>query len=310
MELINPIPDSIKATEILYFDQAEVQKVKGNCAAFASAGTLHILYAKDYSRFVLQLNNWVYPLLRRLTISSVTGKDDATSRTYILPALNGYSFTLRITAPNSIQALSNLDTLLQNSCRFSSKGQEILRKVEASPDDKLVRQPKKNTGAKEVISETFKHVIKKVENKAATLKTGTKYLSSTKKRTNLKDLKNKNFRQEATSRIKKDFFKTEEKLSCEFRQRRKDNLNLVQLKEFNDLLNTSDKKAPTLYIPREELEEAILNNKDITTFVPIHQQSLLGETRAGMMSRDRNMGGQQIQAEKMPISGGLAHDMA
>lgn len=304
MELINHIPDSVKGTEILYFDQAEIQKIKGSSPAFASSGTLHVLYFKDYSRFVLQLNNWVYPLLRRLTISSVTGKDDAASRTYILPALNGYSFTLKITAPSNIQALSNLDTIFQNNCRFSSKGQELLRKVEASPDDKLVRHAMKDTGVKEVISETFKHALQKAETKVATLKTGTKYLTSTKKRTNLKDIKNKNFREEATSRIKKDFFKTEEKLLCEFSQRRKENLNLTQLKEFDDLLNTSDKKAATLYIPREELEEAILNNKDITIFVPIQPQNLMRETREGT---SRNV---QMQTDKLPISGGLTHDLA
>src|SRR5688572_356197 len=143
MEPITQLPGTMKGLEVLYFEQAEVEKVKEATPSFAASGPLHVLYFKDYNRFVLQLNNWLYPLLRRLTISSTTGKDDATSRTYILPALNGFTFRLHITAPSNIQALSNLDTIFEHNCRFVSKGQESLRKVEGSPDDKVVRHPMK-----------------------------------------------------------------------------------------------------------------------------------------------------------------------
>lgn len=312
MEPISQLPGTVKGLEVLYFEQAEIQKIKGSTPSFAASGPLQVLYFKDYSRFALRLNDVIYPLLRRLSISSSTGKDDATSRTYILPAMNGCSFTLYISAPSNTQALSNLDTIFEHNCRFISKGQESLRKVEASPDDKVTRhQHKSETGIKEVISETFKHVVKTVENKTATLKTGTKYLTSTKRRLNPKDIKNKNFKKEATSTIKKDFFKSSEKISNEFLKMRKDNLNLTQLKEFSDLSKSSN--VPTLYLMKDEVEEAILRNKEILSYaLPLDKP--MGEARervSGMMGRDRNVIGQEMKTvDKMPISGGLAHDLA
>lgn len=305
MEPISNIAGTVKGLEILYFEQAELQKIKGSTPSFAASGSLHVLYFKDYNRFALQLNDWIYPLLRRLSISSTTGKDDASSRTYILPAMNGFSFSLHISAPSNIQALSNLDTIFEHNCRFISKGKETLRKVEASPDDKVVRHHKSDTGLKEVISGTFKHVMTKVENKTASLKTGTKYLTSTKRRLNPDDIKTKNFKKEATSRIKKDFFKSGEKMSSEFLQMRRDNLNLTQLKEFDDLLKSSS--VPSLYILKDEVEEAILRNKDISAY-SMPMEKPVENARMGV--RDRNVSGQEVQGEKMPISGGLIHDLA
>jgi len=236
----------VSAVEVLYFPEAELVKTKGDSTSFGAIGPLSVLYFSDYKRFALQLNDWRYPLMRRLSISGSNG-------TYTLPALNGFVFNLKINN-GSTEALSNFDTILSN-----------LKEVEKSPDDKLVRHQLKNTGPKEVVSETIKQMVENVKVKAATFKTGTKNLTSTKKRINQSDIKTKDFKTTAHSSFKQDFFKSAEKASQTFLQRRKENANLSSAKEFDALRKTSSSHAPVFYICREDIEEAILNNKDVAT---------------------------------------------
>jgi len=113
--------NTVKGNEILFFERAEVDKIKGDKTAFAAAGSLSILYFSDYNRYVLQLNDWRYPLLRRLPI--IGEQDEMGGRTYLMPALNGFFFRLRIEGANN-QALGNLETIFSNNAGFSVKGQE------------------------------------------------------------------------------------------------------------------------------------------------------------------------------------------
>jgi len=238
---------------------------------------------------VLQINDWRYPLLKRLSItSSGTGS-------YTLPGPNGSSFDLKITSPG--QALSNLDALLEGT-----------RKLETSPEDKLIRAPMKRhaeTGPKEVISETIKQAVHKVQNKVASMKTGTKHLTSTKKRITLKDIKNKDFKKEAHSKIKKDFFESSDKLTMEFARRRKDNLNLTQSKQLDDLRKTSASHAAVFYIPEVEIEDAILKSKEMMTEAP--KTEMKGRMVNGERGRERNMPEVQGHVEKTLISEGMTH---
>jgi len=244
----------VSGTEVLYFPDAELIKSKGNSNSFATFGPLSVLYFSDYKRFALQINDWKYPLIRRLNISGNNG-------TYSLPALNGFTYTLKING-GANESLTNLDVILSNNSSFSlEKGGKPLREVEKSPDDKVVRHQLKNTGAKEVVTETIKGLVENVKNKVATMKTGTKNLTSTKKRINQDSIKTKDFKSAARSTFKDDFFKSAEKASQQFLTRRKENSNLNQAKEFAALKKTSH--APVFYICREDIEEAILNNKDL-----------------------------------------------
>jgi len=246
----------ISGVEVLYFPEAELEKTKDGKTSFGAFGPLSILYFNDYKRFALQLNDWKYPLVRRLTIS---GKDGS----YTLPGLNGFTYNLKINNGGS-EALTNFDTILSNNSHFSfEKGGAPLKELEKSPDDKLARHQTKNTGTKEVVTETIKGMVENIKNKVATMKTGTKNLTSTKKRISQKDIKTKDFKQTAHSSFKNDFFESAEKASKQFLQRRKDNGNLSQHREFDALKKTTAKNAPVLYICREDLEDAILNNKDI-----------------------------------------------
>lgn len=318
--------DKIKGIEILYFEDAELQKVRGVETSFATFGPLSLLYFKDYNRFALQLNDWNYPLMRRLPISSCLSQDDASSRTYVLPAANGFSFSLKINKVTNSQSFDNLETILDKTSRFSVIGKEIpYRKFEESPDEKLPRKGSKDTSPKEMITELAKQVFHQAQNKLATLKTGTNNLTSTKKMVSLKDIKNKNYRKEAKSRIKKGFLQSSQKLSNELSQRRGGNNNITQAREFDDLLKTSDKQAPALYINKEEIEEAILNNKRIFDHTTPElekseeKKGLIGSLKegvqnirervSGLVSRERNLVAPEVQGldNRMPISEDLSH---
>lgn len=244
MEPIQNLPGTVKGFEVLYFEEAEVTKNRGGSPSFATFGPMSVLYFPHYGRYILQINDWRYPLLRRFSVSS------GGNGSYTLPGPNGSSFDLKITKPG--QGLANLDALLEGT-----------RKLEASPDDKLVRLAKKThaeTGPKEVISETLKQVGTKIKNKVATMKTGTKYLTSTKRRIDMKSLKNKNFKREARSTFKKDFFQSGEKMTQQFNQSRRENPTLGQNMKFEDLRKATH--GAVFYIPQVDVEEAILNGKD------------------------------------------------
>jgi len=260
MEYIQSESGMAKGTEILYFDNCEVRKFKGNSTSWASAGPLKVLYFKDYMRFVLELNDWKYPLLRRLP---VTTAGQGQQRSYTFPALNGFSYELRLSNVSGA-GLQNFETILSNCSNWSAQGVE--RKLEASPEDKLVRKIKKETeehGPITSIGQTLKQAGQAIKTKVATMQTGTKNLTSTKKRINLKEIKNKNFKKSAKPTFKTNYFKNSEKLSSDFYSMRKNNPFLTGSKEWNDIRKATN--LPSTYVFREDIEECILNNKDLAS---------------------------------------------
>lgn len=251
MEHINNLSGSVKGVETLYFEEAEVEKTRGNTPIFGAIGPLSVLYFKDYDRFVLQLNDFKYPLLRRLNING-------SGRSFTLPGLNGANYNLRILGNPSNDSLKNFETILMNNSRFGGKA------LEKSPDDKLTRSKPTSShiGLMEQVSQTAKNIIDSIKTKTETVKTGTKNINSTKKRTFLKDIKNKDFKKNAHSTFKKDFFQSAEKSTQDFLSRRRDNYNLNHALDFSDL-RKSNNNAPVQFLLKEELEDAILNNKDV-----------------------------------------------
>jgi hypothetical protein len=259
MEAILKDSNKVQGTEVLFFDDAEIEKTKFCQHAFASAGHLSVLYFKDYKRYVLQLNDWKYPLLRRLPIVALD-KNDMTSRSYTLPGLNGFSYLLKIRFPNT-QSLANFENVLCHNSNFAYKGEEApFRKYETSPDDGVHRLSKEKTSLLEKVSETMKAGMEKIRVKTETFKTGTKDINSRKKMVHLKDIKNKNFKKNAHSTFKKDFFKNSEKLSDDFLRMRRENLSMTQTQNFEDLSKTH---GPSIYVARCDIENNILKNKDL-----------------------------------------------
>jgi len=169
---------------------------------------------------------------------------------------------LKIHSIPNHQALINFETILGHNSIFSIKGEDTsMRKLESSPDDKLVRHPIKDTGAKEIISEKLKSAVNTMYVKAATLKTGTKNLTSTKKRINPKDIKNKNFRKMAKPTFKKDYFRSGDISTYEFWGKRRNNKLMSEASELSAMMKYHD--VPIIEVFREDLEETILRNKDL-----------------------------------------------
>jgi len=286
MEAFHKEANTFRGTEVLYFENAELTKFKGDKNSFAAFGPLSVLYFKDFKRFVLQLNDWKYPLFRRVPISK---EGSQSSPSYLLPGLGDSSYRLTLSQLPNTEGLANFETILNHNTNFSANGEEnTLRRLEASPDDKLVRHTgpiHKEAGLKATISEALKTATDKVKATAGSFK-GSKGLPK-KKRSNLKDIKARDFKNEAKSTFKKNYFEATGKLSQEFLNRRKDNINLSQVREFNDLRKTADNAAASFFIRKEELEGAILNIKDLITersytMDPLEKKGLMQNLRSGI----------------------------
>lgn len=144
------------------------------------------------------------------------------------------------------EALKNFETILSNNSRFYFNGEPgPERQLDLSPTDKLIRRPSKETGPKEVISEIVKNIIEKVKISTKTMRSHTKNLSSVKKRVDLKDIKNKDFKKDAHSSFKKGFFESHQKETEEFLHRRRDNVNLSKTRKYEEIQKTHN--VPTLY---------------------------------------------------------------
>ncbi len=185
---------SAKPVEILFFEEAEVDKLRKDTRIFSGIGSLSVLYYKDTNRFELQINGWRYTLANDLTILRET------NNSYIFPARNGFTFRLRFDRLPSQEALKNFETILENS-------------------SKLVDMEK--------VHKTTKTVAESLKGK---------YLTSSKKRTNLKELRTKDFRKGAQSTFEKDFFEARGKETREFLQRRRENPNLTAARNFTELI--------------------------------------------------------------------------
>jgi len=311
--------------EFLYFPEAEVKKIKGTATSFATMGPLSVLYFKDYHRFVLQINDWRYPLLRRLPV--IADKGEVNALTLILPAMNGFSFILKVSNVANMPALTNLETILHENTRFSFKGEDMgPRKMEASPDDKLTRHQMKDvrTGLMEMGSEKIKEGVEKIKVKKTTMGTSTLNLMSKKRRSNLKEIINKDFKKEAKSSFKKDFFETSKKKCDEFYKARRENYNMTQVLNMETMMKVKD--PAKFYVNKNEIEEIILRSKDMAEnyMMKKHQEKKgimeflkqgihdIKESISGMMHNRQNMAraGEEkptTTTKDIPVHEGLTH---
>jgi len=263
MEFTTKNSDMIEGVEVLFFSEAEVKKSKGFANVFATSGPLTVLYFKEYSRYVLKVNDWKYPLLRRIPIVP-SEKHSLASASYVLPTLHGFTFTLTIEGVAGSQALVNFETILHENSNFSAHSQfEAFRKVELSPDDKLSRLVQTKPSTKEVISEAVDDTVEIVKDVAHTIKADVKNMTSgkTSKRINLKELKTKNFKRSAVPSLNKEVLESSGKSHREFSKVRMENPFLTEKLADTESINKSS--LPTASMNRGDLEEAILKNKDL-----------------------------------------------
>lgn len=265
MEPFTKEDGTVKGLEVLFIEDVEIMKIKGTVGYFAAGGNLSVLYFREYNRFVLKVNDWVYPLMKRIPVFAESG---TISRIYLLPTLNGFTYRLIITNPTT-PAFENLEVILNNSTNFTLGDTPGPR--ERSPDDKMRRPVTHSkdittgiTSAKptSTITGLLKSGFEKVKHGVMGLG-GTKNLTTTKRRVMMSDIKTKDFRSEAKPTFKSTFFGDEYNLTQKFLGLRETNPNNLESKEFKELKKFSDSTLPSLYLNKEDLEEHIYRQKDL-----------------------------------------------
>lgn len=262
MESLLHHSNKVQGVESLYFEDAQILKFKHDRISYASAGPLSVLYFKEYDRFVLKLNDWKFPLIKRLPILGMDHNKTGL-KTYILPAANGFLYKLTIDH-STPQAMLNFESILRSNSCFAIRGEEApFRKIGDSPNDKLTRKKSKETGPIEIFEQTLKTGVEKAKVAGKTLTSGTLGLNSRKQKLDLKKLRNKNFKKKAHSSFNQDFFNQARKETQDFLDKRENNINLVQTQPLYHLKRGPD--LPTISIFREDLEESILHHKDLAS---------------------------------------------
>lgn len=117
-----PNSNKIHGYEVLSFEGVELTQTRGDHSTFIDIGTLFVIYFQESVRFILNLNDWSYCLLRRLPVIS-SSRYDLKQRTYTLTAEDGF-YVLKITKIPHPEALQNLETVLENCTSFSYQGEE------------------------------------------------------------------------------------------------------------------------------------------------------------------------------------------
>jgi len=212
-------------------------------------------------------------------------KTNMKERMYHLPGLNGFSYNLRIRRIQSSEALHNLETIFNEQSSFYFEGEDnTFRKIEASPDDKLTRQMKKESSTMNTMKEKVNLGMEKAKTVGKTMKGSTKHVGSTKMRLNPSDIKNKNFKDTAHSTFGHNFFEDHEKMTKDVHVMRKHNFSNFKQRSIDELRKADH--LPILYLHKDDVEETILSHKDLAGVGKFHIGDVpeKEEKKTGLMS--------------------------
>jgi len=206
--------------EVLSFDSVELTKNKVGKNTFMEVGTLRVVYFQEFDRFLLDLGDWEYALLKRIPVTC-SSRTDKESRTYTFPTYSGY-YVLKISKIIHPEALQNFETILSNASKFSYLEEDVpIRQNELSPDVGLMERSEedKNTAPKR----------DKVEEEQTKL--------------------------HGKEKIKRSFAKFIDKLSGSHAKKvAENNLFLTQIMEFNAMKDMKVNFAPHLNFGRKEVK--------------------------------------------------------
>lgn len=230
----------IKALEVLTFKEAELERTLNGRTTFATVGNLQVLYFPNFDRFVLSLNDWKYPLLRRIPIVS-SGANMTGPIQYSLPTYNGF-YTLRLHKVPHLEALQNLETILVENSKFSYLGTDNVLKRDLSPDDRFRGQSMvdpANPGLGQSIVDPTNPGVGSFEGSQA------QYLPEASKPTNTLSRGQK---------IKRGFKMLGFKLTKGLSRKGKHNMNHLQQRDIDTIKRTSEITVPTHMYPRKEVK--------------------------------------------------------
>lgn len=233
----------IKCLEVLTFKEAELERTLQGDTTFAAVGNLQVLYFPNFDRFVLSLNDWKYPLLRRVPITAVSNNLAGGPAQYTLPSFDGF-YTLRLTRLPHLEALQNFETILASNSRFSYEGTENILGRGLSPDDRF-RGQVEPMGSDPYVGSVGEIPPDMQMSTTSTLGGPTALTRG--------------------DRIKRGFKKVGYKLTKGLSTKGKHNLNHLQVRDLDSIKRTSEITVPTHLYPRREVERWITYAKEISS---------------------------------------------
>jgi len=260
----------IKGVEILYFRNAQLERNVGGSSGFASMGPLQVVYFPQYDRFVLSLNSWKYPLLKRIPVVG-SSASHGLPVTYTLPTINGY-FSLIITRVEHMESLANLEAIFADQANFtvtdsdevSSHGNILggvghqthlhgSQYLSAPPTSSLplngnimqsTHSPRYNNLNTSQLGQSFNNNFQ--ANNSQVVIPGKK-----KSNTWSRIFKKAEYGRDTGDRVGSS----------------RHNLNLIQKRDVNSMKMTSEVMAAVHYFPRKEVERWIVYNKEMASMM-------------------------------------------
>ena len=236
MQTYNPTnydPEKTIVSEILSFDGAELETSKYGHRTFTTAGTLSVLYFKDYNRFILSLNDWKYVLFPQSDIFKITSSFTAPIL-YNLPFSQG-SFTLSLTKVPHIEAVKNLETIFSCNASFA-----LQNELDLEAD-------KENVNPRRTFRE---HLYGPVSH----------YETNLPQISEIPEIRHPRYSHEGheeklgrLSSVKKGIMKATDKLARGLINQRVSQINMTQIRNYDSLINSSEDDAPTELLWRKDV---------------------------------------------------------
>jgi len=230
-------PEKTIVTEVLSFDGAELETSKYGHRTFTTAGTLRVLYFRDYNRFILSLNDWKYVLFPQSEILKITSSFTAPI-IYNFPFNQG-SFTLSLTKVPYVEAIKNLETIFSYNASFSLENE-----LEMTADKENIN-PRRTF--REHLYGQFDTSLPQISEIPERRQPRYSHEGSERKLSKL-------------SSVKKGIMKATDKLARGLINQRVSHLNMTQIRNYDSLISAND--APTELLWRKDVEELILHDID------------------------------------------------
>jgi len=228
--MTQPHSTKIQGFEVLSFEGVELTCTKGDENFFVDLGNLLVLYFQENIRFILNLNEWSYCLLKRLSVTS-SSRTNMRQRIYTLPSEDGY-YILKISNIPHPEAIQNFETILDHCTTFSyqEEQEELIEdqvnQINGEFEIQDETSPKKRNGRYSEEAEAAFHPLSTAE------------------------------------KIKRGFTNMAEALSRTFIKGEEENVNLTSVKDFESLKAVDPRFLTRYEFSRHELESAAMRSRD------------------------------------------------
>lgn len=218
-------PDRTLGIEILSFPGVEIEQTIGSKHSFNTVGTLDLLYFSEYNRFILSLHHWNFPLFKELPIiKSSEGFIDPII--YILPIDDGF-YTLKFTQVFHVEAIENLETIFKHNSSFIS-GTDAHALMHGGYDY-------------EPLPRTSLYGTVEPDPTRVGLSNNTPSREGSASKLRKRDI------------IKREVIRAADTIVTGIQKKKRDNVNMDILRDYEDLIRTSEALAPSQYLYRKDV---------------------------------------------------------